>query len=171
MLTIDDFAMKKRTEVCDQCGQPMLPPGIEKKTNEYDHASGCPRWPLAQQRKNRTVTVEDLTLEKHVALAGREWLTLNGWTVHRLEADVYEGRHKKAAEREEPGTPDYIVFRDVAPYRLWYWEAKRPKKGVLSASQILWRKNHPNTVVCVANSFESLKAWVLDRYPWSVRTK
>ena len=27
---------------CRYCGQPMLPPGVEKKPNEYDHAQGCP---------------------------------------------------------------------------------------------------------------------------------
>ncbi len=27
---------------CPDCGQPMLPKGKVKKTNEYDHAQGCP---------------------------------------------------------------------------------------------------------------------------------
>lgn len=28
--------------LCPECSQPMLPPGVEKKPNQYDHASGCP---------------------------------------------------------------------------------------------------------------------------------
>lgn len=28
---------------CEECGQPMLPSGAEKKENEFDHASGCPQ--------------------------------------------------------------------------------------------------------------------------------
>jgi hypothetical protein len=31
-----------RYKLCPLCGQPMLPKGIEKKPNEYDHAQGCP---------------------------------------------------------------------------------------------------------------------------------
>ena len=30
-------------KLCDECGQPMLPPGVTKRPNEYDHARGCPR--------------------------------------------------------------------------------------------------------------------------------
>jgi hypothetical protein len=30
---------------CKECGQPMLPPGVKKLPNEYDHASGCPLAP------------------------------------------------------------------------------------------------------------------------------
>jgi hypothetical protein len=29
--------------ICRDCGQPMLPAGVVKKPNEYDHASGCPQ--------------------------------------------------------------------------------------------------------------------------------
>ena len=27
---------------CEECGQPMLPKGVKKLPNEYDHAQGCP---------------------------------------------------------------------------------------------------------------------------------
>jgi hypothetical protein len=27
---------------CLHCGQPMRPPGVPKRPNEYDHAQGCP---------------------------------------------------------------------------------------------------------------------------------
>lgn len=27
---------------CKECGQPLLPKGVKKLPNEYDHASGCP---------------------------------------------------------------------------------------------------------------------------------
>lgn len=27
---------------CHLCGQPMLPEGVRKRPNEYDHAQGCP---------------------------------------------------------------------------------------------------------------------------------
>jgi hypothetical protein len=29
-------------QLCESCGQPMLPPGEMKRPNEYDHAQGCP---------------------------------------------------------------------------------------------------------------------------------
>jgi hypothetical protein len=29
-------------KLCRLCGQPMLPKGVKKKPNEYDHARGCP---------------------------------------------------------------------------------------------------------------------------------
>lgn len=29
--------------MCPDCGQPMLPKGVKKQPNEYDHASGCPQ--------------------------------------------------------------------------------------------------------------------------------
>lgn len=35
-------AAKKEVALCEHCGQPMLPPGIKKLPNEYDHAQGCP---------------------------------------------------------------------------------------------------------------------------------
>lgn len=34
-------------ELCPDCEQPMLPAGVTKRPNEYDHASGCPREPRA----------------------------------------------------------------------------------------------------------------------------
>jgi len=41
-------------ELCSHCGQPMLPDGIKKLPNEYDHAAGCP---LAKERwRNKTMT-------------------------------------------------------------------------------------------------------------------
>ena len=30
-------------ELCPDCDQPMLPDGMVKQPNEFDHASGCPR--------------------------------------------------------------------------------------------------------------------------------
>lgn len=30
-------------QFCPECGQPLLPPGVEKRPNEYDHAQGCSR--------------------------------------------------------------------------------------------------------------------------------
>lgn len=33
---------RKHTPDCAQCGQPMLPEGMKKEINQYDHASGCP---------------------------------------------------------------------------------------------------------------------------------
>lgn len=33
---------RKHTPDCAQCGQPMLPVGVKKEINQYDHASGCP---------------------------------------------------------------------------------------------------------------------------------
>lgn len=37
-------------ELCPDCDCPMLPPGVEKRPNEYDHASGCPREVLVVHR-------------------------------------------------------------------------------------------------------------------------
>ena len=36
---------KKRKDDCSLCGQLMLPAGVMKRPNEYDHASGCPKAP------------------------------------------------------------------------------------------------------------------------------
>ena len=36
--------------LCKDCGQPMLPHGVTKKPNEYDHASGCPSDPKAKRQ-------------------------------------------------------------------------------------------------------------------------
>lgn len=36
-------------KLCDDCGQPMLPKGVKKRPNEYDHASGCPAGVAAGQ--------------------------------------------------------------------------------------------------------------------------
>lgn len=33
---------RKHAPDCAQCGQPMLPVGVKKEINQYDHASGCP---------------------------------------------------------------------------------------------------------------------------------
>ena len=41
---------KPAPKLCEQCGQPMLPPGVKKLPNEYDHAQGCP---LAPKRKRK----------------------------------------------------------------------------------------------------------------------
>lgn len=32
-------------KLCPDCGQPLLPKGVTKRPNEYDHAQGCPRAP------------------------------------------------------------------------------------------------------------------------------
>ncbi len=31
----------QRYKLCPECGQPMLPKGMEKQPGEYDHAQGC----------------------------------------------------------------------------------------------------------------------------------
>ena len=42
----------KRYLLCRSCGQPMLPPGVVKRPNEYDHARGCPEAaPPASERQ------------------------------------------------------------------------------------------------------------------------
>lgn len=35
----------KKYRLCKDCGQLMLPKGVQKRPNEYDHASGCPNDP------------------------------------------------------------------------------------------------------------------------------
>jgi hypothetical protein len=43
---IEDFRQRRmlvRFQRCPDCGQPMLPKGVTKKPNQYDHARGCPR--------------------------------------------------------------------------------------------------------------------------------
>ncbi len=41
----------KVPDLCEECGQLMLPVGMKKRPNQYDHASGCPNGPLAQRKK------------------------------------------------------------------------------------------------------------------------
>lgn len=35
-------ADREKYQLCEFCGQPMLPKGVKKRPNEYDHAQGCP---------------------------------------------------------------------------------------------------------------------------------
>lgn len=50
--------------LCEFCQQPMLPPGVVKKKNEYDHASGCPaanktKWqPSKKYKEGNCIIVE-----------------------------------------------------------------------------------------------------------------
>lgn len=37
--------LKFKSGKCPECDQPMLPKGVQKRPNEYDHASGCPNDP------------------------------------------------------------------------------------------------------------------------------
>ena len=34
-----------KPKLCPDCGQPMLPRGVVKQPDYYDHANGCPRDP------------------------------------------------------------------------------------------------------------------------------
>ena len=116
---------------------------------------------LAQKpkpRRNRKVTAESLTTEANVALAGRQYLELQGWMVHRLTADRHaRGGNRKAHEREAKGVPDYICH---CVGSLFYWEAKRTFGGVIRQSQMYWAAAHPEYQICYARSVEELKAWV-----------
>lgn len=89
---------------------------------------------------NRKVKASNLTLEKHVAKAIRDRLSLLGWSVHRLTADRHANGNVKAHEVEEPGTPDYLAVRiwngDIQAV---YIETKRTKGGVLRATQVAWQ--------------------------------
>lgn len=39
----------RQWQLCPKCDAPMLPPGVEKKRNEFDHCSGCPYRGLSQE--------------------------------------------------------------------------------------------------------------------------
>lgn len=44
--------LKFKSGKCPDCGQPMLPKGVQKRPSEYDHASGFPNDPRrTAQRK------------------------------------------------------------------------------------------------------------------------
>lgn len=130
-------------------------------------------------RRQRRVTASELTTEAMVAAAGRPWLELNGWTVHRLSAEQWRGGgNRKGHEKEEEGTPDYVIDRQLSltclpfPFHLkkarvkWYWEAKRSVGGKIRQSQKDWAARHPEEIVSYANSFEELQAWVREYFPW-----
>lgn len=119
------------------------------------------------------VTAADITLESHVALASRQFLQLNGWAVHRIQADRHgKGGNRKAHEREEPGTPDFIVFKQrrcslvMRPYDVFYLETKRTVGGVIRKSQKDWAVAHSDDLVCYARSFEELRGFVRREFPW-----
>lgn len=145
-----------------------------------------------QKRKptgQKKTTADAITLEKDVALAGVQWLRLNGWMVHRIQADRHaKGGNRKRHEREEPGTPDYIAmapmlaihtFRTTAPTSatvpvprfIFHWEVKRTVGGVISKSQRDWAAAHPDQLVTYAASFEELKQFVKENFPWTTKTK
>lgn len=121
---------------------------------------------------NRKITAAELTLEKHVAQAGVDWLRLNGWMVHRLQADKHaKGGNRKRHEQEEPGTPDYICHRFSGTGTLvFYWEAKRTEGGKIRQSQKDWALAHPDQVVTYAASYEQLESFMLSYAPWTVKT-
>src|SRR5690349_20571660 len=53
----EDSKTKRRspaTKLCEGCGQPMLPDGVKKLPNEYDHAQGCPLDKATQQVEQAT---------------------------------------------------------------------------------------------------------------------
>ena len=133
-----------------------------------------------QKRKptgQRKTTAAAMTLEKDVAQAGVEWLRLNGWMVHRLQADRHsKGGNRKRHEREEPGTPDYICHKKNldggrGDTLLFYWEAKRTEGGVIRQSQKDWKAAHPHHMVSYAASFEELQRWMKAYFPWTIKTR
>lgn len=122
---------------------------------------------------NPKTTAAALTLEKDVAKAGRAWLILNGWHVHRINADKWKHGNNREHEAEETGTPDYLVIRPsgvscTASFELWgfRWEAKRSKGGVIRKSQKDWRARHPIEMITYAKTFEELKAFVRAQFPF-----
>ena len=128
---------------------------------------------------NRKVTAADMTLEKHVAQAGVEWLRLNGWMVHRIQADKHaKGGNRKKHEQEEPGTPDYLItrtkdygFLHAGMSWTWRWEAKRTVGGKIRQSQKDWAAAHPDQLVSYAASIEQLQSFVIEHFPWSIKTR
>jgi len=115
------------------------------------------------KKQPRKVKAADLTTEAHVALACREYLEASGWLVHRLQADRHRaGGNRKKHERQEVGTPDYIVHKtqNGEPHLVFYLEVKRAVGGKLRQSQIEWRLSHPRELVCVANSVEVMRKWM-----------
>ena len=92
--------------------------------------------------------------EKAIQKSIRDYLTLHGWQVHRLTADIRpDAPHVHAADKEEPGTPDLLAFagspyngyfrladgelRGVASALIVYIEVKRPGEK-LSKAQEIW---------------------------------
>lgn len=53
-----------KATLCPGCGQPMLPKGVTKRPNEYDHAHGCPEdeSPTARLRE----AIDDYASERWV---------------------------------------------------------------------------------------------------------
>lgn len=105
--------------------------------------------------------------EAQLARELRDHLRVRGFVSHRIQADVWDGGHQKAHEKEEPGTPDYIchgtrplfatewgralvslgVSVNVAAALhahspvIFYWEAKREKGGRVRKTQRIWIDN------------------------------
>lgn len=75
----------KAALLCLGCDQPMLPPGVEKRPNEYDHAQGCPE-----------PTIEKLHLPSRIR-RGRA-STDPTWKVVRGDQTLYFKRKREAEE-------------------------------------------------------------------------
>lgn len=71
--------------LCLGCDCPMLPPGVEKRPNEYDHAQGCPEPRL-----------EKVFLPSRIR-RGRA-STVPTWRIVRGDRTLYFDRKREAVE-------------------------------------------------------------------------
>lgn len=69
---------------CSECGQPMLPKGVKKLPNEYDHAQGCPidkpvnpqATPESVQGPAMSSRFAQAVLRAHVRVPNEHWSML-----------------------------------------------------------------------------------------------
>ena len=64
-------------KLCPGCDQPMLPKGVKKRPNEYDHAQGCPYGPKVKRKPvpsdtERLDKLEALGIDGAVPVMGLE---------------------------------------------------------------------------------------------------
>ena len=79
-----DGKPKAKATHCDECGQPMLPRGVKKKPNEYDHARNC------SKAKSRRKVITD-TMRLNAVLKCAAWVHKGGhqiWCDNRREIDA-----------------------------------------------------------------------------------